>query len=145
MDARVVGVSRETDLALLKINAKGLPALPMAKYSNLRQGEMVLAFGSPGGLQNSVTMGVVSAVGRQPDPDSPMVYIQTDAPINPGNSGGPLVDVDGEWVGINTFILTAPVRAENATKAANNKRLEMAKCRLVEYAARANGTPLSKR
>ena len=67
---------------------------------------MVLAFGSPGGLQNSVTMGVVSAVARQPDPDSPMVYIQTDAPINPGNSGGPLVDVDGELVGINTFILT---------------------------------------
>jgi serine protease Do len=106
MDARVVGASSEIDLALLKIDAKGLPTLPMAKYSNLRQGEMVLAFGSPGGLQNSVTMGVVSAVARQPDPDSPMVYIQTDAPINPGNSGGPLVDVDGEWVGINTFILT---------------------------------------
>ena len=106
MDARIVGQSRETDLAVLKIEAKGLPALPIGKYSNLRQGEMVFAFGSPGGLQNSVTMGVVSAVARQPDPDSPMVYIQTDAPINPGNSGGPLVDVDGELVGINTFILT---------------------------------------
>jgi serine protease Do len=106
MNARIVGQSRETDLAVLKIEAKGLPALPIGKYSNLRQGEMVLAFGSPGGLQNSVTMGVVSAVGRQPDPDSPMVYIQTDAPINPGNSGGALVDVDGELVGINTFILT---------------------------------------
>jgi serine protease Do len=78
----------------------------MGKYSNVRQGEMVFAFGSPGGLQNSVTMGVVSAVARQPDPDSPLVYIQTDAPINPGNSGGPLVNVDGEVVGINTFILT---------------------------------------
>jgi len=66
----------------------------------------VLAFGSPGGLQNSVTMGVVSAVARQPDPDNPMVYIQTDAPINPGNSGGPLVNIDGEVIGINTFILT---------------------------------------
>ena len=106
MDARIVGISRDIDLALLKIEAQGLPALPMGKYSNLRQGQMVLAFGSPGGLQNSVTMGVVSAVARQPDPDNPMVYIQTDAPINPGNSGGPLVNVDGEVVGINTFILT---------------------------------------
>ena len=106
LDARIVGLSREIDLAVLKIKAQGLPALPIGNYSNLRQGEMVLAFGSPGGLQNSVTMGVVSAVARQPDPDNPMVYIQTDAPINPGNSGGPLVNVDGELVGINTFILT---------------------------------------
>jgi serine protease Do len=106
VDARIVGQSREIDLAVLKIKGTDLPALPIGKYTNLRQGEMVLAFGSPGGLQNSVTMGVVSAVARQPDPDSPMVYIQTDAPINPGNSGGPLVDVDGELVGINTFILT---------------------------------------
>jgi serine protease Do len=106
MDARIVGQSKEIDLAVLKIEAKNLPALPIGKYSDLRQGEMVLAFGSPGGLQNSVTMGVISAVARQPDPDSPMVYIQTDAPINPGNSGGPLVNVDGEIVGINTFILT---------------------------------------
>jgi len=106
MDAHIVGVSRDIDLALLKIEAEGLQALPLGKYSDLRQGQMVLAFGSPGGLQNSVTMGVVSAVARQPDPDNPMVYIQTDAPINPGNSGGPLVNVDGEVVGINTFILT---------------------------------------
>jgi len=106
LDARIVGLSREMDLAVLKIKAKGLPALPIGNYSNLRQGEMVLAFGSPGGLQNSVTMGVVSAVSRQPDPDSPMVYIQTDAPINPGNSGGPLVNVEGELAGINTFILS---------------------------------------
>jgi len=106
VDASIVGQSSEIDLAVLKIKGKDLPALPIGKYSNLRQGEMVLAFGSPGGLQNSVTMGVVSAVARQPDPDSPMVYIQTDAPINPGNSGGPLVDVDGQLVGINTFILT---------------------------------------
>ena len=106
MDARIVGVSRDVDLALLKVEAEGLQALPLGKYSNLRQGQMVLAFGSPGGLQNSVTMGVVSAVARQPDPDNPMVYIQTDAPINPGNSGGPLVNIDGEVVGINTFILT---------------------------------------
>ncbi len=107
MEARIIGVSPEIDLALLKIEAHGLLALPLAKYSNLRQGELVLAFGSPEGLRNTVTNGVVSAAARQPDPDNPMVYIQTDAPINPGNSGGPLVNVEGEVVGINTFILTA--------------------------------------
>jgi len=67
----------------------------------------VFALGSPEGLENSVTMGVVSSVARQADPNRPMVYIQTDAPINPGNSGGPLVDTDGYVVGINTFILSA--------------------------------------
>jgi serine protease Do len=67
---------------------------------------MVLAVGSPEGLQNSVTMGVISAVARQADPTKSLNYIQTDAPINPGNSGGPLVDMNGHVVGINTFILT---------------------------------------
>jgi serine protease Do len=106
VEARVLGLSREIDLAVVKVEAKGLPALPIGNYDLLRQGELVFAFGSPQGLRNSVTMGVISAIARQPDPDNPMVYIQTDAPINPGNSGGPLVDVDGELVGINTFILT---------------------------------------
>lgn len=106
LDASVVGIAREVDLALLKVNAKNLAALPIANYSDLRQGEMVFAFGSPEGLGNSVTMGVVSSVARQLDPDSPLVYIQTDAPINPGNSGGPLVDANGRLVGLNTFILS---------------------------------------
>jgi serine protease Do len=106
MDARVLGVHAETDLALLKIEASGLPALPFGRYQDVRQGQLVFAFGSPEGLANSVTSGVVSSIARQPDPDRPMVYIQTDAPINPGNSGGPLVDVDGKVVGINTYILT---------------------------------------
>src|SRR5262249_51676650 len=104
--ARVVGVTRDVDLALLKVDGVKLPALPVASYRKIRQGEVVLAFGSPEGLRNSVTLGVVSAVARQTDPDSPMVYIQTDAPINPGNSGGPLINVDGEVIGVNTFILS---------------------------------------
>jgi serine protease Do len=99
-------VSREIDLALLKVENVKLEALAIAPYRNLRQGEVVLAFGSPEGLRNTVTLGVVSSVARQIDPDSPMVYIQTDAPINPGNSGGPLVNVDGAVVGVNTFILS---------------------------------------
>ena len=106
VDARIVGVASDIDLALLKVDVTGLRALPLADYDAIRQGEIVFAFGSPEGLRNSVTMGVVSSVARQPDPDSPTIYIQTDAPINPGNSGGPLVNVDGELVGLNTFILT---------------------------------------
>ena len=104
--ARVVGVADDIDLALLKVEAKGLHALALADYDQIRQGELVFAFGSPEGLRNSVTMGVVSSAARQLDADSPSVYIQTDAPINPGNSGGPLVNVNGELVGLNTFILT---------------------------------------
>ncbi len=104
--ARIVGVARDVDLAVIKVDAKNLPALPLANYADLRQGELVFAFGSPEGLRNSVSMGVVSSTARQIDPDSPLVYVQTDAPINPGNSGGPLVNVNGEVVGINTFILS---------------------------------------
>jgi serine protease Do len=104
--ARIVGVSRELDLAVIKVDAGKLRALSLADYRKLGQGEMVFAFGSPEGLRNSVTMGVVSAVARQTDPDSSVVYIQTDAAINPGNSGGPLVNVSGEVVGVNTFILS---------------------------------------
>ena len=104
--ARLVGVHKDTDLALLKIDATGLPYLPIDPKHPIHQGQLVLALGSPEGLSNSVTVGVVSAVDRQPDPKLPMVFIQTDAPINPGNSGGPLIDVDGYMLGINTFILT---------------------------------------
>ena len=103
--ARIVGITTEIDLALLKVEAK-LPALPLATYTKVRQGEIVFAFGSPGGLRNTITRGVISSVARQPDPDSPLIYIQTDAAINPGNSGGPLVNSRGEVVGVNTFILS---------------------------------------
>jgi len=106
LEARLVGVHKETDLALLKIDEKDLPTLPLLSQQRPRVGQLVFAIGSPEGLQNSVTMGVVSAVARQPDPEKPLTYIQTDAPINPGNSGGPLVDMNGSVVGINTFILS---------------------------------------
>jgi len=106
VDAKLIGVHKESDLALLKIDGKDLPTLPLGYTRRIRQGQLVFAIGSPEGLQNSVTMGVISAVARQADPTKPMVYVQTDAPINPGNSGGPLVDMDGYVVGINTFILS---------------------------------------
>ena len=103
--ARIVGISTELDLALLKID-KQMPALTLASYSNVRQGETVFAFGSPSGLTKTLTHGLISSVARQTDPDSPLIYLQTDAPINPGNSGGPLVNIRGEVVGINTFIFS---------------------------------------
>ena len=106
-DAKLVGIHNESDLALLKIDVAGLPFLLVDPKRTVRQGELVIALGSPEGLDNSVTMGVVSAVARQADPQRAMVYIQTDAPINRGNSGGPLVDIDGYLVGINTFIFSS--------------------------------------
>ncbi|MGC2323383.1 MAG: trypsin-like peptidase domain-containing protein [Terriglobales bacterium] len=106
LDAKVVGIHKDSDLALLKVEGNHLPTLPLGTRRRVQPGELVFAIGSPEGLQNSVTMGVVSSVSRQPDPDKPMVYIQTDAPINPGNSGGPLVDLDGYVIGLNTFILS---------------------------------------
>jgi serine protease Do len=104
--AQVVAVDEETDLAVIKVAAKALPVLQYGDSDGLRPGQLVLAFGSPLGLNSSVTMGVVSAVARQLEPEDPMIYIQTDAPINPGNSGGALVDTEGRLVGINTLILS---------------------------------------
>src|SRR5579863_286603 len=106
VEAKLIGIHKDSDLALLKIDQKNLPTLELGSARRIHQGQLVFAIGSPEGLQNSVTMGVVSSVGRQPDPDRPVVYIQTDAPINPGNSGGPLIDMDGYVLGINTLILS---------------------------------------
>ncbi|MGA9979314.1 MAG: trypsin-like peptidase domain-containing protein [Candidatus Sulfotelmatobacter sp.] len=107
LEARLLGMHKETDLALLKIDDTDLPTLSLMSQQRPRVGQLVFAIGSPEGLQNSVTMGVISALARQPDPTKPITYIQTDAPINPGNSGGPLVDMNGAVVGINTFILSS--------------------------------------
>ncbi|MGA2143504.1 MAG: trypsin-like peptidase domain-containing protein [Bryobacteraceae bacterium] len=106
LEAKVVGVDRDSDLALIKVEASRLPFLEFGDSGQLRQGQLVMAFGSPLGMENSVSLGVVSSVARQIKPDDVMAYVQTDAPINPGNSGGPLVNTDGQLVGVNTFILT---------------------------------------
>ena len=103
LPAVVLGVDRETDLALLRIDATGLSPLELADSEQTRQGQLVLAFGSPYGFDSSVSMGIISSVARQLRADDRMIYIQTDAPINPGNSGGPLVDINGRVVGINTM------------------------------------------
>jgi serine protease Do len=104
--ARLVGLDAETDLALLKVEGGGLRFLELADSDIVRQGQLVVAVGSPSGLESSMSMGVISAVARQLQPDDRVVYLQTDAPINPGNSGGALVDIEGRLVGINTMILT---------------------------------------
>jgi serine protease Do len=100
---QVVGLDLETDLAVVKVDAQGLPALALADSDDLQPGQVVLACGSPLGLHNSVSLGVISAVARQLEPESPMIYVQTDASISPGSSGGPLVDLRGRIVGINTL------------------------------------------
>lgn len=105
-NAKVLGADPKTDVAVLKIDAKGLPTVRLGQTSNLRVGDWVLAIGSPFGFENSVTAGVVSAKGRSLPDDSFVPFLQTDVAINPGNSGGPLFNAQGEVVGINSQIYT---------------------------------------
>jgi serine protease Do len=100
--ARIVGADKRTDVAVVKIDATGLPALKVGDVSKLRVGEWVMAIGSPFGLENTVTAGIVSA--KQRDTGDYLPFIQTDVAINPGNSGGPLINMRGEVVGINSQI-----------------------------------------
>ena len=102
----VVGIDAETDLAVIKVAARDLPWLPLGDSDELSAGQLVMAVGNPLGLHNTVSLGIVSAVGRQLEPDSPMIYVQTDATITEGSSGGPLVDLQGRVVGINTLLLS---------------------------------------
>jgi serine protease Do len=109
LDADVLGSDRDADLAVLKLKARGLPAVPLGRSSDLMIGETVVAIGNPFGLSHTVTSGVLSAVGRTvPSERGERVFtdfLQTDASINPGNSGGPLVNILGEVIGINTAII----------------------------------------
>ena len=102
--AKVLGSDPATDVAVLKIDAKNLPTVPLGNARNLQTGEWVLAIGSPFGLESTVTAGVVSATGRSLPSDSSVQFIQTDVAVNPGNSGGPLFNTRGEVVGINSQI-----------------------------------------
>jgi serine protease Do len=100
--AKIVGADKRSDVALVKIDATGLPAVKVGDVNRLRVGEWVIAIGSPFGLENSVTAGIVSA--KQRDTGDYLPFIQTDVAINPGNSGGPLINMRGEVVGINSQI-----------------------------------------
>lgn len=102
--AKIVGTDTRTDLALLKIEAKGLKPLPIGESRTLRKGQWVLAIGSPFGLESTVTAGIVSAINR--DTGDYLPFIQTDVAVNPGNSGGPLIDLSGHVVGVNSQIVS---------------------------------------
>src|SRR5579863_2743906 len=106
LDARILGIDRDSDLALLRIEVNGLSSLRFADSDTVHQGDLVLAIGSPLGLRNSLSMGVVSNPARPASEENPILYIQTDASINPGNSGGALVDTEGNLIGLSTFILS---------------------------------------
>lgn len=104
--AKLIGTDPKTDIAVVRIEATGLPTIPWADSDKLEVGEFVLAVGNPFGLTQTVTLGIVSALGRAAGIAEYEDFIQTDAAINPGNSGGPLVNVRGELVGINTAIFS---------------------------------------
>jgi serine protease Do len=131
--ARVVGLASDIDIALLRVDGVKLPALSLAPYSALRQGELVFAFGSPGGFRNTVSHGLVSAVARQRDLDSPQISIQTDAPISPGNSGGPLINIKGEVVGMNTFTVSQSGENEGLGFAIPSATLRVAYRQLKQF------------
>jgi serine protease Do len=103
-DGKVMGTDPSTDLAVVRISAKHLTALKLAEPKSLRVGQYVVAVGSPLGLQQTVTSGILSAINRDINPSSRSSFLQTDAPINPGNSGGPLLNLRGEVIGVNTAI-----------------------------------------
>ena len=105
MPARVVGTDPETDLAVLKVDVKDLPAITLARPENMNVGDVVLAIGNPFGVGQTVTQGIISALGRNHLGINTFEnFIQTDAPINPGNSGGALIDTEGNLVGVNSAI-----------------------------------------
>jgi len=102
--AKVVGIDKPTDVAVLKIDAKDLPTVPLGDPAQAQVGDWVLAIGAPFGFENSVTAGIISAKSRSLPDEGYVPYIQTDVAINPGNSGGPLLNLKGEVVGINSQI-----------------------------------------
>ncbi len=102
--AKVIGIDRKTDVAVLKIDASGLPTVKIGDSNKVKVGEWVVAIGSPFGFESTVTKGIVSAKGRSLPQETLVPFIQTDVPINPGNSGGPLFNMKGEVIGINSQI-----------------------------------------
>ncbi|MGA8862894.1 MAG: DegQ family serine endoprotease [Gallionella sp.] len=104
--AKVIGIDKPSDVAVLKINAKDLPTVKIGDSRTVRVGQWVVAIGSPFGFENSVTAGIISAKSRSLPDENYTPFLQTDVPINPGNSGGPLFDLNGEVIGINSQIYT---------------------------------------
>mgnify|MGYP001031133721 CR=1 FL=1 len=106
LEAKLIGADPRTDVALLKVEGKGLPTVKLGNSEDIKVGEWVLAIGSPFGFDHSATSGIISAKGRSLPNENYVPFIQTDVAINPGNSGGPLFNLDGEVIGINSQIFT---------------------------------------
>src|SRR5665811_476646 len=104
--AKVIGADKRTDVALIRIEASGLPVVKLGDVNKLKVGEWVVAIGSPFGFDNTVTAGIVSGKGRSLPQENFVPFIQTDVAVNPGNSGGPLFNMAGEVIGINSQIFS---------------------------------------
>ncbi|HEV2397484.1 MAG TPA: trypsin-like peptidase domain-containing protein [Candidatus Sulfotelmatobacter sp.] len=140
--ARVVGEFREADLALLKVDTDELTPITLQTNSaNLREGQLVFSVGSPEGLSNTISLGVISSLGRQLDPDGPISYIQTDAAVNPGSSGGALVDTKGRLIGINAMLMTEGGGNERLGFAIPSRFVELAYQNLREQGKVVWGEP----
>src|SRR5579883_1867502 len=132
-NAKIIGMDKPSDIALLQIQAKNLTAIPFADSSQLKVGDFVAAIGNPFGLNQSVTSGIVSALGRATlGIENYENFIQTDAPINPGNSGGALVNTDGQLIGINTAIVN-PGKGTGIGFAIPSNMAKSVMSQLIEY------------
>ena len=130
--AKVVGTDPQTDVAVVKIDAASLPTLSFANSDNARVGDLCFAIGNPFGQDHTVTMGIISAKGRNNLRENTVQlqdFIQTDASINPGNSGGALINARGELIGMNTMILTGGGAGFGGRSRQRRNRL----CRALEY------------
>jgi len=142
LHARVIGEFDAADLALLKVDATELTPITLETSSaNLREGQLVFSVGSPEGLSNTVSLGVISSVARQLDPDGPISYIQTDAALNPGSSGGALVNLDGHLIGINAMFVTEGGGSERLGFAIPSRFVEFAYENIREHGSVVWGEP----
>ena len=140
--AQIVGEFPEADLALLKVDATGLtPIMLETSQEKLREGQLVFSLGSPEGLSNTISLGVISSLARQLDPDDPIPYIQTDAAVNPGSSGGALVDIKGHLVGINAKLMTEGGGSERLGFAIPSRFVEFAYQSIREHGKVVWGDP----
>ena len=140
--ARVIGEFDEADLALLKVDAAELTPISLETSSaDLREGQLVFSVGSPEGLSNTVSLGVISSLSRQLDPDGPISYIQTDAALNPGSSGGALVDINGRLIGINAMFMTEGGGSERLGFAIPSRFVEFAYQSIREHGKVVWGEP----
>ena len=142
LPARVVGDFHEADLVLLKVEASNLTPITLEMSSSeLREGQLVFSVGSPEGLSNTVSLGVISSSARQLNPDGPISYIQTDAAVNPGSSGGALVDIAGRLIGINAMLMTEGGGSERLGFAIPTRLVEFAYQNIREHGRVEWGQP----